>query len=96
MTKADLIDVICAKSKITRVRAESLVNAVFDSMVEALMRNERIELRGFGSFVDRKYEAYKGRNPRTGEVIDVAAKRLPHFKVGRNLLKKVNSERESS
>ena len=96
MTKADLIDVVCSKAKITRVRAETLVNAVFDSMVEALMRNERIELRGFGSFVNRKYDAYNGRNPKTGEVVAVAAKRHPHFKVGRELLKKVNSGPERS
>ena len=96
MTKADLIDVICSKSKITRVRAETLVNAVFDAMVEALMRNERIEIRGFGSFVNRSYEAYNGRNPKTGKVIEVAAKKLPHFKVGRDLVKKVNAGRERS
>lgn len=91
MTKSDLIDAICVKTNITRVRAETLVNAVFDAMVEALIRNERIELRGFGSFVNRKYDAYKGRNPKTGEVIDVAAKKLPHFKVGKDLVKKINS-----
>lgn len=96
MTKADLIDVIAVKAKTTRVRAESLVNAVFDAMAEGLMRNERIELRGFGTFTNRQYEAYRGRNPRTGELIDVAAKRLPHFTVGKDLLKKVNSERDQS
>ena len=91
MTKADLIDAVCAKSKMTRVRAETLVNAVFDSMVEALIRGDRIEIRGFGSFVNRNYDSYNGRNPRTGEVVVVAAKRLPHFNVGKELLKKVNS-----
>ncbi len=91
MTKADLIDAVCAKSKVTRVRAEASVDAIFDSMVEALMRGDGIEIRGFGSLVNRRYDAYKGRNPRTGELIDVAAKRLHHFRVGNNLLKKVNS-----
>lgn len=91
MTKSELIDAICAKSKITRVRAETLVNAVFDTMVEALMKDERIELRGFGSFVIRKYDAYKGHNPKTGEPVHVPAKKLPHFKVGRALVKKINS-----
>jgi integration host factor subunit beta len=54
-------------------------------MIEALMRNDRIEIRDFGTFTNRYYEAYKGRNPRTGAVIDVDEKRLPHFKVGREL-----------
>ena len=90
LTKSDLIETICAKANMTRVRAEELVYAVIDSMVEALMKDERIEIRGFGSFVNRNYDAYKGRNPRTGEAIDVSAKKLPHFKVGKDLVKKVN------
>ena len=69
----------------TRVRSEAAVNAIFDSMVEALMKNERIEIRGFGSFVNRDYDAYTGRNPRTGEVINVNKKRMPFFKVGKDL-----------
>ena len=60
MTKADLINLIAEKSNITRVKAETVVNTIFDSMVEALMRNDRIEIRGFGSFVNRDYGAYKG------------------------------------
>lgn len=91
MTKADLIDVICAKGKITRIRAKTLVDAMFDVMIEGLVRNERIEIRGFGSFVNRKYGTYKGRNPRTNEVVDVRPKRLPHFTVGKDLIKKINS-----
>ncbi len=59
MTKADLVNKLAAKAGITRVKAEALVNTVFDSMVEALMRDDRIEIRGFGSFVNRKYDAYK-------------------------------------
>lgn len=93
-TKADLIDMVCAKAMINRVRAETLVNAVFDAMTEALVLNERIEIRGFGSFVNRNYEAYRGRNPKTGEVIEVPAKRQPHFKVGRNLLNTINLGRK--
>ena len=71
MTKADLINLISEKAGITRVKAETVVNTIFDSMVEALMRDDRIEIRGFGSFVNRQYGAYKGRNPRTGEIINV-------------------------
>lgn len=90
MTKADLINKVAAKAGITRVKAEALVNTIFDTMIEALMKNDRIEIRGFGSFVNRKYDAYKGRNPRTGEIINVDEKILPFFKVGKELKDDVN------
>lgn len=90
MTKADLINKVASKAGITRVKAEAAVNTVFDTMVEALMRDDRIEIRGFGSFVNRKYDAYKGRNPRTGEIINVEEKKLPFFKVGKELKDDVN------
>lgn len=95
MTKADLINLIAEKANITRVKAETVVNTIFDSMVEALMRNDRIEIRGFGSFVNRDYEAYKGRNPRTGEVINVGEKKLPFFKVGKELKEDINNGKNS-
>ncbi len=91
MTKADLINMIADKARITRVKAETVVNTIFDSMIEALMRDDRIEIRGFGSFVNREYEAYKGRNPRTGEVIEVDQKKLPFFKVGKELKEDINN-----
>lgn len=90
MTKADLINKVASKAGITRVKAEAAVNTVFDTMVEALMQDDRIEIRGFGSFVNRKYDAYKGRNPRTGEIINVEEKKLPFFKVGKELKDEVN------
>jgi integration host factor subunit beta len=90
MTKADLINLVSEKAAITRVKAETVVNTIFDTMVEALMKDDRIEIRGFGSFVNRYYEAYQGRNPRTGEVIDVKEKKLPFFKVGKELKEEVN------
>jgi len=95
MTKADLINLIAEKSNITRVKAETVVNTIFDSMVEALLRNDRIEIRGFGSFVNRDYDAYKGRNPRTGEVIEVSEKKLPFFKVGKELKDDINKGKYS-
>lgn len=91
MTKADLINAISEKAGITRVKAETVVNTIFDSMVDALKRGDRIEIRGFGSFVNREYDSYKGRNPRTGEVIEVAKKKLPFFKVGKELKDEINS-----
>ena len=90
MTKADLINLIAEKASITRVKSETVVNTVFDSMVEALLRDDRIEIRGFGSFVNRDYDSYKGRNPRTGEVIEVGQKKLPFFKVGKELKEAIN------
>ncbi|MCB9026239.1 MAG: integration host factor subunit beta [Bdellovibrionaceae bacterium] len=92
MTKADLINIISEKAGITRVKAETVVNTIFDSMIEALMRDDRIEIRGFGSFVNRDYEAYQGRNPRTGEIIDVKQKKLPFFKVGKELKDEINKQ----
>ena len=92
MTKADLINKIAEKANITRVKAETVVNTIFDSMVDALKQDHRIEIRGFGSFVNRQYDSYKGRNPRTSEVIEVDQKKLPFFKVGKELKDRVNSE----
>lgn len=96
MTKADLINLIADKARITRVKAETVVNTIFDSMVEALVKDDRIEIRGFGSFVNRDYDAYKGRNPRTGEVIEVGQKKLPFFKVGKELKEQINDSGKSS
>lgn len=90
LTKADLINLVSEKAGITRVKAETVVNTIFDSMVESLMKDDRIEIRGFGSFVNRQYGAYKGRNPRTGQVIDVDEKKLPFFKVGKELKEDIN------
>ncbi|MDZ4661113.1 MAG: HU family DNA-binding protein [Pseudomonadota bacterium] len=90
MTKADLINLISEKASITRVKAETVVNTVFDTITEALVKDDRIEIRGFGSFVNRAYNARQGRNPRTGEVIDVAQKRRPFFKVGKELREEIN------
>ena len=90
MTKADLINVIAEKAKLQHKQAEIIVNLVFDQMIDALKRNDRIEIRGFGSFVNREYGAYKGRNPKTGEVVNVAPKRVPFFKVGKELKEMVD------
>src|SRR4051794_24759405 len=90
MTKSDLIDVLCETQKMPKGRAELLVNVIFDSMEAALRQGERIEIRGFGSFEIRNYRAYEGRNPRTGSTVNVKPKRLPFFKVGKELKERVN------
>lgn len=93
MTKSELIDALAARSELTKARAELVVNCVFDAMTEALQRGEGIEIRGFGSFTVRPYKSYNGRNPRTGEQVVVPAKRLPYFKVGKELRELVNASR---
>lgn len=92
MTKSDLINLVASKANITRLKAEAVVNTVFDSMAETLKDNDRIEIRGFGSFVNREYKARPGRNPRTGEIIQVDSKKLPFFKVGKELREELNTE----
>lgn len=90
MTKSELIDAIAARANLTKARAETVVNCVFDTMVHALKEGEGIEIRGFGSFTVRPYKPYAGRNPRTGQPVPVPAKRLPFFKVGKELKELVN------
>ena len=91
MTKSDLLDVLCETQKMPKGRAELLVNVIFDTMEASLKRGERIEIRGFGSFEIREYRAYEGRNPRTGTAVAVKPKRLPFFKVGKELKERVNA-----
>ena len=93
MTKSELIDAMATRSQLTKARAELVVNCVFEAMTEALQRGEGIEIRGFGSFTVRPYKAYSGRNPRTGAPVPVAPKRLPFFKVGKELKELVNDSR---
>jgi len=93
MTKSELIDAMAARANLTKARAELVVNCIFDAMTEALEKGEGIEIRGFGSFTVRPYKAYSGRNPRTGATVPVPAKRLPFFKVGKELKELVNGSR---
>src|SRR6476646_5643356 len=90
MTKSDLIEVVANKLHLPKGKAELIVNCIFDSMEESLKQGERIEIRGFGSFEIRHYKAYEGRNPRTGDPVGVQPKRLPFFKVGKELKERVN------
>jgi Bacterial nucleoid DNA-binding protein len=90
MNKSELIEIISEKSRVPKKKAEEVVNLVFDSMTEALVKGDRIEIRGFGSFVNREYGQYTGRNPRTGESIQVLPKKLPFFKVGKELKERVD------
>lgn len=90
MTKSELVDAVAERLKLPRGKAEFIVNCVFDSMVEALRQGQGIEIRGFGSFTVREYKSYEGRNPRSGVPVHVAPKRLPFFRVGKELRERVN------
>ena len=91
MTKSELIEAIARKQKHLPAKdVELAVKHVLELMSESLANGQRIEIRGFGSFEIRNYKAYEGRNPRTGEKVDVRPKRLPFFKVGKELKERVN------
>lgn len=90
MTKSELIEAVSDHIEVPRKRAEDVVNAVFEAMKGSLMEDERIEVRGFGSFTIREYDAKEGRNPRTGEKVFVEAKKSVHFKPGKELRERVD------
>ncbi|WP_432821567.1 HU family DNA-binding protein [Trichloromonas sp.] len=91
MNKSELVESLANKKNLTYKKSEEIINLIFDSMTEALVEGGRIEIRGFGSFVVKDYKAYMGRNPKTGEVIQVHPKKLPFFKVGKELRERVNN-----
>lgn len=92
MTKAELVEEVSRVSDLTKKRSEVIVDTVFESIIDALKRGEKIELRGFGSFRLRKREPRKGRNPKTGDKVDVPPKRVPYFKPGKDLKDLINRE----
>jgi integration host factor subunit beta len=92
MNKSGLIEALSKKEDMTEKKAIDLVNLVFKGFTDELKKGGRIEIRGFGSFVVRKYMAYTGRNPKTGKNIRVAPKKLPFFKVGKELKARVDGK----
>jgi integration host factor subunit beta len=96
MTKRDLIDEVNRRfPHLSHRDAEVIINAIFDSMVDAMRRGERIEIRGLGSFVVKHRRAREGRNPKSGEIVSVAAKKVPFFKVGKDLRLRVDGKAAS-
>ena len=85
MTKAELFEEVSRVSDLTKKHSEVIVDTVFRSIIDALHRGEKIEMRGFGSFRLRKREPRKGRNPKTGDKVDVPPKKVPYFKPGKEL-----------
>jgi integration host factor subunit beta len=95
MTKADLIEEVSRVVEMTRKESEVIVEAIFDSIVRSLRSDEKIEIRGFGSFRTRQRQSRIGRNPKTGTRVEVPAKRIPYFKPSKELKDLVNREEES-
>ena len=92
MIKVDIVNEVSKIADITKVKAEVAVDAVFDAMRLSMQRGERIELRGFGSFRLRQREPRKGRNPKTGDKVDVPPKKVPYFKPGKELKELINKD----
>ncbi len=94
MTKSDLIERVAERvPHISKKDTELVVNTIFDSMTDSLRRNDRIEIRGFGSFQVKIREAREGRNPKTGAEVKIPAKRTPFFKVGKELKERIDQAR---
>jgi integration host factor subunit beta len=89
MTQSDLIRLLADRADLTKWQARTVIKTIFGDMTSALMREEKIEIRNFGVLHTKHYPGYQGRNPRTGKAIQVRNKRMPFFKVGKGLLKRI-------
>ena len=90
MNKSELIERLSEKSGLNIMQAEEVVNLIYRKMRDTMVNGGRIEIRGFGSFVVKEYQSYQGRNPKTGEKIAVPPKKLPFFKVGKELKERLD------
>ena len=90
MNKIDLIQALKNSNNLSKSEAEAVINLFFDKMAEALAQGERVEIRGLCSFFVKEYSGYTGRNPKTGEKVKIAPKKLPFFKVGKELKERVD------
>ncbi len=90
MNKSEMIEAMSQELNLPQREASSIITTILDSMTDALAKGENIEIRGFGSFSVKDYGTYYGRNPKTGEQIKVKPKKLPFFKVGKELKEMVN------
>ncbi|MEW6137630.1 MAG: HU family DNA-binding protein [Thermodesulfobacteriota bacterium] len=95
MNKSELVAALAKETDLPLRKSEEIVNTVFDTMFRSLVDGDRIEIRGFGSFEIREYDKYLGRNPKTGDQIEVEGKRLPFFKAGKELRLRVDQPREN-
>lgn len=91
LTKADLIEEVLRISELPRKESETIVETIFESIIEALQKGDKIEIRGFGSFRTRQRRGRIGRNPKTGAKVDVPPKKIPFFKPSKELKDFVNN-----
>jgi len=91
MNKLGLVEALKAQSGLTKNEAVAVVDVFFEEMLKAMARGDRVEIRGLCSFYVKKYKAYTGRNPKTGEPVKIPAKRLPFFKCGKELKERVDN-----
>jgi integration host factor beta subunit len=91
MKKSDLVDLVAQKLNFPRPQVEQTIESLLEAVADGLAKGERVDIRGFGAFQIRESAARSGRNPRTGETIQIAARKTPTFKVGKELRDKVNS-----
>ena len=96
MTKAELVEEVARVSDLTKKHSEVIVDTVFQSIIDAMHKDEKIELRGFGSFRIRHRRSRQGRNPKTGDRVEVPAKKIPYFKPGKELKELINSSNSDS
>ncbi|HUL35910.1 MAG TPA: HU family DNA-binding protein [Candidatus Eisenbacteria bacterium] len=96
MTKADLIEEVLRVTELPRKESETIVETIFESIIDALQKGDKIEIRGFGSFRTRQRRGRIGRNPKTGEKVDVPAKKIPFFKPSKELKDFVNTAQPQS
>ena len=94
MTKTDLINTLEKQGKLPHRQAEQVINSCFEAIINALYDDDRIEIRGLGSFANRNYKAYKGRNPKTGKIVSVSPKKVPFFRAGKELKEMVDQGKD--
>lgn len=92
MNKADLIEAVCEENNLSKLEAKKAVDTFFEQMAQAILSGDRVEIRGLCSFHVKNYKAYTGRNPKTGKKVVVKKKKLPVFKPGEPLKKRLNSQ----
>ena len=90
MNKIDLINALKNESRLSKKETAAIVDLFFDKIASTLAKGERVEIRGLCTFFVKEYESYNGRNPKTGETVNVAPKKLPFFKCGQELKRRVD------
>jgi integration host factor subunit beta len=94
MLKSEIEEKIAREFKLEKQISKKILNVLIDTLIDSIKNNDRVEIRGFGSFFPKKYDSYKGRNPKTGDSIDVPVKVLPIFRPSKELVVKLNKKKD--